>query len=90
MMTDLSNLNEFKTTLKTTKIFYNENLVVFKVFQKSRFVMKNAIKIGEILDDLQIKLGRKFTEKRLIIDGEICSKSKNFLNDWKIEKNDSF
>ncbi len=89
-MINFSNFNKFKTNLKSTIVFYDENSVIFKIFQKSRFVMKNTIKICEILDNLEKQTGKKFQNKYIIIDGKMCSKSKEFLSDWEITKNESF
>ncbi len=83
-----------KTLLKTRKkilIFCATDIKknyhsIFKIGQKSRFLVKNAIELVEIEYKLQDVENHNFRYKHLIITEEICSKAQNYLKDrgWKL------
>ena len=65
----------------------NSNYVaIFKIDQKSRFIIKNAKEIEELLEKL-IKLKQhNYKKKILLISSPLCSKAKKYLEElkWKI------
>ena len=83
-----------KTLLKTRKkvaIFTSTDTKgnyhsVFKIEQKSRFLIQNAIELVELEEKLQQLEKHNFKYKHLVIGKAICSKSINYLNErgWKL------
>jgi uncharacterized membrane protein YjjP (DUF1212 family) len=83
-----------KTLLKTRKkvvIFASTDTKgnyhsVFKIDQKSRFLIKNAIELVELEIRLQQLEKHNFKYKHLIIGKTICSKSINYLKErgWQL------
>jgi uncharacterized membrane protein YjjP (DUF1212 family) len=83
-----------KTLLKTRKkvvIFASTDTrgnyhSVFKIDQKSRFLIKNAIELVELEEKLQQLEKHNFKYKHLIIGEAICSKSINYLKErgWQL------
>ncbi len=65
------------------KSFY---VAIFKLNQKSRFIMKNANDLEELYKNLISLQNHNFKKKVLLLNCPICSKSKEFLKDnrWKI------
>jgi len=83
-----------KTLLKTRKkvvIFASTDIKgnyhsVFKIDQKSRFLIKNAIELVELEYKLQQLKKHNFKYKHLIIGKAICSKSISYLKErgWQL------
>ncbi|HIP30582.1 MAG TPA: hypothetical protein EYG93_00325 [Sulfurospirillum arcachonense] len=83
-----------KTLLKTRKkvvIFASTDTKgnyhsVFKIEQKSRFLIKNTIELVELEEKLQQLEKHNFKYKHLIIGEAICSKSINYLKErgWQL------
>ncbi len=65
------------------KSFY---VAIFKLNQKSRFIMKNANDLEALYHDLVSLQNHNFKIKVLLVNSPVCSKSKEFLkkNKWKI------
>jgi len=59
---------------------------IFKIDQKSRFLLKNAIELSDLELRLQKIVNHNFKYKNLLISKNICSKSVVYLKDrgWKI------
>ncbi len=59
--------------------------LIVESFTKSRFIMKNAKELIEFITPLS-DINFKRNKKILLIESEICSKSKKFLkeNGWRI------
>ena len=59
--------------------------LIVESFTKSRFIMKNAKELIEFISPLS-DINFKKNKKILLIESEICSKSKEFLkeNGWRI------
>ena len=59
--------------------------LIVESFTKSRFIMKNAKELIEFVTPLS-DINFKKNKKILLIESEICSKSKEFLkeNGWRI------
>ena len=59
--------------------------LIVESFTKSRFIMKNAKELLEFVTPLS-NINFKNNKKILILESEICSKSKQFLkeNGWRI------
>ena len=59
---------------------------VFKIDQKSRFLIKNAIELVDLENKLQELEKHNFKYKHLIIGKAICSKSINYLKErgWQL------
>ncbi len=59
--------------------------LIVESFTKSRFIMKNAKELLEFVTPLS-DINFKKNKKILILESEICSKSKQFLkeNGWRI------
>jgi hypothetical protein len=66
----------------------NKYYAIFKVDLKSRFLMKNAKELQELLDKLILYKDHNFKYKILIISSDVCSESKDFLKKlgWTIYK----
>jgi len=60
---------------------------IFSVNQKSRLLMKDVKKFGEIYAKLVTFSDQNFKHKLIFIDAPICSKAKNAFkeNGWKIK-----
>ncbi len=65
------------------KSFY---VTIFFYNGKSRFVLKNAKEILELMERVKEVSGHNYKKSILVVDGAICSKSKKFLEErgWKI------
>ncbi len=59
---------------------------IFKIEQKSRFLIKNSLEIEELDSRLQRLENHNFKYKHLIIGKTICSKASNYLKErgWDI------
>ncbi|EDM23940.1 hypothetical protein FE773_03645 [Caminibacter mediatlanticus TB-2] len=81
-------LEEIKlNTKKKIKAFLGVNLkneycLIVIFYKKSRFLNKDVEILREIEDKLKINF--RYKRKYLILSGEICSKSKENLKDWRI------
>jgi hypothetical protein len=64
----------------------NSYYLIVKVNKKSRFLMKDAKELFEFLSKIEkIKdINFKYKKRVLLLSGEICSKTKEFLKDWRI------
>jgi hypothetical protein len=64
----------------------NNYYLIVKLNKKSRFLMKDAKELLEFLSKIEkIKdINFKYKKKILILKGEICSKTKEFLKEWRI------
>ncbi len=83
--------NNILNTRKRLDIYKGVDLAsfyvaVFYTKSKSRFIMKNAYDIEDLLDKLAKLSRHNYKKKILLISSQICSKSKKFLEDqgWKI------
>jgi hypothetical protein len=64
----------------------NSYYLIVKLNKKSRFLMKDAKELLEFLSQIdRIKdINFKYKKRVLILSGEICSKTKEFLSKWRI------
>jgi len=78
-------------TRKKIKIYLgvdikNSYYLIVSFNKKSRILMKDAKELLEFLDKMvKIKnINFKYKKRVLLLSGEICSKTKEFLKDWRI------
>lgn len=59
---------------------------IFRIDQKSRFVVKNAIELVELEHKLQVLENHNFKYKHLLRSEPTCSKATNYLKErgWKL------
>jgi hypothetical protein len=64
----------------------NSYYLIVKLNKKSRFLMKDAKELLEFLSQIdRIKdINFKYKKRVLLLSGEICSKTKEFLKEWRI------
>jgi DNA polymerase-3 subunit alpha len=64
----------------------NNYYLIVKLNKKSRFLMKDAKELLEFLAKIKkIKdINFKYKKRVLLLSGEICSKTKEFLKEWRI------
>ena len=77
-------------TRKKIKVFLGTDvkdyfILIVKIDKKSRFVMKDAKELIDFVEALT-EINFKYKKRVLILSGEICSKSKQFLKNWRIIK----
>jgi hypothetical protein len=77
-------------TRKKIKVFLGTDvkdyfILIVKIDKKSRFVMKDAKELIDFVEALT-EINFKHKKRVLILSGEICSKSKQFLKNWRIIK----
>ena len=60
----------------------NEYCVVFEILKKSRFLNKDYEELLKFLPEINFR----YKKKILILNSEICSKTKEKMKDWKIIK----
>ena len=77
-------------TRKKIKVFLGTDvkdyfILIVKIDKKSRFVMKDAKELIDFVEPLT-EINFKYKKRVLILNGEICSKSKQFLKNWRIIK----
>jgi hypothetical protein len=63
-------------------------ILVIVVRQKSRFIMKHSNELIDISNKIISLKGHNYKKRFMIFDGDICSKSKEFLsqNGWRVIK----
>ena len=59
--------------------------LIVKIDKKSRFVMKDAKELIDFVEPLT-EINFKYKKRVLILNWGICSKSKQFLKNWRIIK----
>jgi len=64
----------------------NSYYLIVKLNKKSRFLLKDAKELLEFLSQIdRIKeINFKYKKRVLLLNGEICSKTKEFLSNWRI------
>jgi SET domain-containing protein len=64
----------------------NSYYLIVKINKKSRFLMKDVKELLELISKIEkIKdINFKYKKRVLLLSGEICSKTKEFLKDWRI------
>jgi len=60
----------------------SEYCVVFEILKKSRFLNKDYEELLKFLPEINFR----YKKKILILNSEICSKTKEKMKDWKIIK----
>jgi hypothetical protein len=78
-------------TRKKIEIYLGVNMkdryyLIVKLNKKSRFLMKDAKELLEFLVKInKIKdINFKYKKRVLLLRGDICSKTKEFLKEWRI------
>ena len=75
-----------KVTIYTATDINSNYHSIYKIEQKSRFLLKNSMELEELDSKLQRLENHNFKYKHLIIGKAICSKAKNYLKQrgWEI------
>jgi hypothetical protein len=64
----------------------NNYYLIVKLNKKSRFLMKDAKELLDFLSKIEVikDINFKYKKRVLILNGDICSKTKEFLKEWRI------